>query len=175
MTPIFQTQEFRSMVLRNAAAKGELDQIYYTVLMYLPKRLQKKVGTGRIFAMHPVGFIPAVCAAPDPEAALETVELLRKLLMLANKESGIHFQLWLAAIDTLPANWYEWWDEWAGNEPMHMVDHICQDCGTINRVPYSADWCCDTCGLQSIGKTVYPGKENISYVVVPSESGIVYA
>jgi hypothetical protein len=175
MTPIFQTQEFRRMVLHNAAAKGELDQVYYTVLMLLPTRLRRKVGTGRMYAMHPVGFVPVVCAAPDPDAALETAELLRRLLMLANKETGVEFQLWLSAIDTLPENWYEWWDEWAGNEPTHMVDRICPDCATINRVSYGAVWHCDACGLQMRGNTVFPGKENVSYTVVASDSGIVYA
>lgn len=175
MTPVFQTQEFQRMVLRNAAAKGELDQIYYAVLMQLPNRLRKKVGVGRMYAMHPMGFVPVVCAAPDPDAALETAELLRKLLVLANNESGVEFQLWLSAIDTLPENWYEWWDEWSGNEPMHKVDRICPDCGAINRVPYSGQWCCDVCGLQAEGSIVVPGQENVNYTVIPSDSGIIYA
>lgn len=165
MVPVFQTREWQERIIRGAQAKNELDQLYFWICLQLPNRLRKKVGVGQLPATHPVGFMPVVCVAPDPEDAWQTANLLRLLLESANQQPGLEFKTMLALKDDLPGLWYEWWDEWGGNEPQHVLDQICPDCGSITQVAYRTDWECSGCGLKMCeqGTTVAPGVNGIDY------------
>lgn len=161
---VFQTREWQERIIAGALAKGEADQLYFWICMQLPQRLRKKVGTGRLPATHPLGFMPVVCVAPDLEDAWQTAGLLRLLLEAANRQPGLEFQVMLALRDDLPEPWYEWWAEGAGNEPEHAVDKICPACGTISTVAYNAAWTCTDCGLSVMADNkVAPGVLGIDY------------
>ncbi len=150
-----QTRHWQDQILAAAEKAGELDRIYFMVELTLPARYAKIVGTRRILAQHPLGFLPVVCAAPDYAAARETADLLCYLVRAAQRDwltggdKGIEYKVVICYKDDMPSPyWYEWWAEWAGGEPAHTVDRICPGCGAITQAPRNAHWCCDACGVR---------------------------
>lgn len=151
---IDQTKSWQDQIIAGAQKKGELGALCYVVEMRLPKYLEKKVGQRRMIAQHPIGYIPRVCLAPDPEEAYRTASIMQRLMVmqhrdwLTGKPSSIEFKIMLALIEDIQTEYhYEWWAEWAGGYPANVIDRICGYCGQVTQVGRDRGWTCG-CGVQ---------------------------
>lgn len=127
MTTVFDRTHFQSRnqlqrILDGAAAKGELDLLYWFVEAKLPGA---RSTTGRPqlqAASWPGKWIPLVAVTENPQTSRHYAELLTECFRTSNR--GIEFGLALTAADIAERyRCYEWGDR--------CWDNVCVVCGAV--------------------------------------------
>ena len=118
----FTTRRQLDNILAGAAAKGELDQLFWFIEMKLPGTMTT-TGKTELAATHwPGKWVPIIPVGDDPYISRIWAELLATFFRLSNP--GMEFGLALTAADLAQQYaCYEWGDpRW---------DNICAVCGAV--------------------------------------------
>lgn len=136
-----QSRKFQRQIIDAALADGSLAKLYWFVEMVVPNNLRGT--TNRIQSANwPTGWIPVICAGPDPETQEVWAALMQWSFELANAGTGIEFCLALTTADLLEGlPHYEF-----GDIPQAIAPRICHHCGSVYEVAVHEDADCDICG-----------------------------
>lgn len=117
-----QSRTEQRRILAEAARRGELDSLYWYLIVKVPGRRETA-------GCYPPHRVPVVPVGPDPEESRHYAHLLLELARAGTP--GAILRLELTARDVLdasvPGRWYVW-----GEEPP-ALDEICPFCGAVTR------------------------------------------
>lgn len=136
-----QTRTWQRKVIDGATKAGEIGDLYWFVEMDLPSTIRPAQGARYLPATYPPGFVPVIAAGPDPAEQREYAEILALLFETSNRGRMIEFNPTLTDRQTLAAGKFYWYEY--GDTPDHVIDHVCDRCGSIRRGPVLAPPACE--------------------------------
>lgn len=120
-------------IIDAASAEGKLHELCYYVDMWMPRELRPRPDVDHVPASWPPGFVPYIPLHPDPVIANDYAHILVALMESSNQGRGLIFRSELIGIDQLEATDYQPY-EWGEDLSSRIVDKICPNCGSIERV-----------------------------------------